>query len=376
MSKINIIVIENESSLVQNIKTEILKSFKEQVNVLPEFIDESTEDFRSKNFLMDRLEKGEKAFAEIVAFCAIQKVRLFFIDIRLLADNDEIGLQFAGYLLEHYLPDYSFEVVVMSNFFADAPLGQYSNVKFMKKYDGREFIPITATDEVDEFLKRQGIIPKNAEKPEAVKGNVRYNQNKLRNSYVEQCKRWIDSRIHETFLLIILALVLNAIIGIGCFIWNLSKHEIVSLVEVHEVSAATTGHVSAKVTQLSAEALALKNAADLSADMIVLKITEHVFLYLLPLFITFGFMNYYINNISIFLLGGEISSLRSKNSTSTIDLTKIMFISSIISYIIIKIIELVCMKGILQYHKFFALTGILLILIVYFMLLYKHKRDE
>ena len=115
-------------------------------------------------------------------------------------------------------------------------------------------------------------------------------------------------------------------------------------------------------------------AANPSNDTNILVISEYIFLSLLPIFIVFGFFNYYKNNTRIYLTGIGLDDREDVSSTKMMDLTKKLFISSVISYIMIKIIEVVFRDGNIETSKIIAASFLLSILMIYSILLNKfHK---
>ncbi len=100
---------------------------------------------------------------------------------------------------------------------------------------------------------------------------------------------------------------------------------------------------------------------------------ENIFLYLLPVFILFGFYNYYKTNTSIYLLNGNKERINEDASTRSMNLTKMIFISTIISYLVIKIIEQIFYgkEQLDLIHKIGAAGGILLLMMTFFLLMYR-----
>lgn len=103
----------------------------------------------------------------------------------------------------------------------------------------------------------------------------------------------------------------------------------------------------------------------------ILKVSEHIFLSLLPIFIVFGFYNYYQNNTQNKLIGKSFPRNNDESSTRTMNLTKTLFLSSIISYVMIKTIEVIFLTSMEDpYNLSKVLLALLLlaILMVYFIL--------
>lgn len=73
------------------------------------------------------------------------------------------------------------------------------------------------------------------------------------------------------------------------------------------------------------------------------------------------------------LLEGILDKNDEENSTKTMDLTKILFISSIISYVIIKVIENIFFENETNPIKLISYGGLLLMLMTYFIFLDRKK---
>lgn len=103
----------------------------------------------------------------------------------------------------------------------------------------------------------------------------------------------------------------------------------------------------------------------------ILKVSEHIFLSLLPIFIVFGFYNYYKSNTQNKLIGKSFPRNNDESSTKTMNLTKTLFLSSIISYVMIKIIEVIFLSPVgepLDMNKILLSLLLLGILMIYFIL--------
>lgn len=106
-------------------------------------------------------------------------------------------------------------------------------------------------------------------------------------------------------------------------------------------------------------------------DLKLLKFAEHIFLYLIPLFIVFGFFSYYYFEFRRVLLKLALSPSDSLNAQNTIAVTKTLFISSILSYSIIKTIEKIYLSEDFDYQKILAYGGFLVLLMGYLLLSHK-----
>jgi len=114
------------------------------------------------------------------------------------------------------------------------------------------------------------------------------------------------------------------------------------------------------------------NVNSSSAETLILETVEHIFLYLLPLFIILGFFHYYKNNARYSLVDKSTGTVEEESSTKSMNITKVLFVSSIISYVIIKIIEKVFIYNITNPTQLIS-YGVLLSLLMLFYLFLSRK---
>jgi len=112
-----------------------------------------------------------------------------------------------------------------------------------------------------------------------------------------------------------------------------------------------------------------------NADMEILDHAENIFIYLLPIFIVFGFYIYYITNTRIYFFKGKIGLREREASTHSMNLTKSIFVSSIISYTMIKVINVIFFRSETNIATLIAIGIFLLILLIYFMIVNKHGQN-
>jgi len=110
------------------------------------------------------------------------------------------------------------------------------------------------------------------------------------------------------------------------------------------------------------------NTKEDSKELNILKFAEHIFVYLIPIFIIFGFYSYYLFDFRRVLLKLPPSTEDSTSAKESIKTTKILFLSSIMSYIIIKIIEKIFFDEVYNIALLSA-YGILLFLLMSYLIL-------
>ncbi|MBK7706588.1 MAG: hypothetical protein IPJ30_12635 [Acidobacteria bacterium] len=110
-----------------------------------------------------------------------------------------------------------------------------------------------------------------------------------------------------------------------------------------------------------------------SIDKSLLETAERIFLYLMPVFIVLGFYNYYRFTMHVVLQGRNISPANHESSVRTMDLSKTLFLSSIISFVLIKGIEELFYSSVANVTKLAAFRILLLMLMTYFLILVKRQ---
>jgi len=111
-------------------------------------------------------------------------------------------------------------------------------------------------------------------------------------------------------------------------------------------------------------------------ETMILEHAEKIFLYLLPIFIVFGFYIYYNSNIKIYFYDGKILPEDQQASVKSMNLTKSIFVSSIISFTVIKVIDELFFNAKPDHFLLYASGVLLLILMGYFILLNQHNSEN
>jgi len=160
----------------------------------------------------------------------------------------------------------------------------------------------------------------------------------------------IDKLILTAFYVLIAVVTFNALRNIGSeFLFKAADPRADSLKQV------------ARTYQQKRELIHVEDTDDL-------KKAEHIYLYLIPIFIVFGFFNYYKGYIRASLLTDKVGEIEESTSTKAMRLTKILFISSIISYVCIRVIEELFSPA-PDFEKLIGAGVLILILIGYFVFL-------
>lgn len=373
--KKNILIIENDEKHFLAIKSTLDHHLSEYINVFPNTISDE-ENFNNNNYLIGKLIKGD--FKEMLDF--YKDIDLFIIDVFLLNDTDRIGIEIVKHILANVFNN--FKIIVISNTGVSDPILGSKRVTRFSKLDKGIHFPKDLTEVVRKLLNeiisieiaaskdaQSSIIPtvEQDELPAAAQEAAQeveniapsqtpaliptftqdeefgYKLHKNWETFTYWANRVIDIMIYSSFYILLASTTIFAVVNI--------------LYKIYKAM--------------------FQSGNPIDDETNVLKTSEYIFLYLLPVFIVFGFFHYYKNNSHVSLLEGRIDSNVEENSTKTMNLTKILFLSTIISFVLIKVIEEVFFKGNVNLTNLIAYGILLLMLMTYFVLLdRKHSSSE
>lgn len=208
---------------------------------------------------------------------------------------------------------------------------------------------------------------------------------KHHNELQEQYKRegsFIDRMILLSLYILLIITTFYALINIGIKVIKDTKHSVQVLFLESFESQKKNENSQSQIVQPTNDKIDIDNE-NLSnpanreksnkTETLTLETAEYIFLYLLPLFIILGFFHYYTKNARYSLLQGSTETIDYEDSTRSVNLTKFLFISSIISYVIIKVIEEILIKGVTSPTKLISFGVLLLLLMSYYIYLDRKK---
>lgn len=110
-------------------------------------------------------------------------------------------------------------------------------------------------------------------------------------------------------------------------------------------------------------------------DLKLLQSIEHLFLYLIPILLFLGIFKYYQYNYGDYFVNGygRTDDNEKEKAEDSIKLTKTLFLSSIMSYVIIKIIEKLFFENIKDINSIISYGIFLLLIMTYLILSHNHK---
>jgi len=346
-----ILLIENEQLDFEAIKKRINEVYGDEVSVSPKYFDSTQNSYDYSGYLIGRLRQNVNNFEEILKH--YNDIDLFIIDISLTGSNDNTGITFSKYIIENYsnfnTNRFNYNIIIISQIqHGNEITGE--NVGYLSKMNSGSHFPADLVEKIQKIFPisqqtnsnntSSNTVPKQAAEVEFNK--FTFLLHKGWKYLYENLNRSLDKLILFVFFILLLATIVYA----G---WNIVNDIVESIKEIYNT----------------------KGFKD--KDSQILKTSEHIFIYLLPLFIVFGFFNYYKNNTRYFLLEGTTNPIAEENSTKAMNLAKLLFISSIISYILIKIIEEIFIKGIGDFVRLISFASLLVILMIYFLFLDRKK---
>ena len=348
---IRILILEDTPQHYRVMKNAIEHHFGELVCVFPEYGPEGNE-LREFNDLIHevRAEKGTSDAELKGLFDLIDKrysdIDLYVIDVILrpnLNTLDEFGFLYHEHLISE-LANKDVKAVVMSNHVHAGSMAKQKNVRFFSKLEfGGDNLGLKV---VDEFKDLFGV----GALPGFIAGQGREKNYTIEN----RAGRWIDGIgkpivdviIRGVFCLLLMACVLWGLFGVG--------HEFIDVM---------------------GKWLSKENTTTLTVSL--LKLIEGIFLSLIPVFVVFGFMIYYLSNVRVAFLEGNMSNVNPALSVHAMHLTKKLFIASVLSVVLLQFIEAVIEKDLAKEKEWASalLLAALSILLMIYNLKLEHGKD-
>ena len=370
---IKVLILEDKPGDYETIVNPIHEHLGEHVDVFPKLGDEKV--IEQFDCFLEEFVQCSK-FEEITNH--FKEIDVFILDVNLLDDTDNLGTRFYQHLKDVKYRDGEYKVIEVSSGPSEINKSDASFVS--KAYD--PFYFNTIVELIAKFFHLK--IVNGSSKGKLSFGG--FNQITKGIEHLDKAIRWIiHGLITISFYALILCSVAFSTYKIGGGFYGLVKVEqkdhvkIIEDVSVnpHDVQKdAGTSHYGNSVTK---DTMTNKKIAEqqINAEnkhgMESFLPAENIFLYLLPVFILFGFFNYYKTNTSIYLLNGNKERINEEASTRSMNLTKMIFISTIISYLVIKIIEQIFYSE--QHLDFLPKMGaaavILMLSMFFFLLMYR-----
>jgi len=351
--KLKILLVENLPVDFKSISTALEDALGEHFEVFPKHA-RTEKDLASFNcFLEDFIQLAK--FDEVLEY--YKDVDVFVIDISLKDDNDQLGRELGAKILQ--IREEARERII---FVSSA---QYSEENYIWKSDVA-YEQIIVQKILDTYPEIRENILKNDKKVKidpaqeelSLSGRVstwkkitEYSQIHGKFYAFTAIVKWLDVNIVKRFIHIVISVIFYGLILLTSVYGGLMIYREFS---PNLLSKSTEDHQQVNETN-------------------ILNHAEHIFLYLLPVFIVFGFYVYYKTNASIFLLSGKIDKIDQENSTVSMNYSKVIFISSIISYVLIKIINKLFDDKMNNITSFIAAGILLLMLMVYFIFINSKK---
>lgn len=335
-------VFEYELSDFHYLKNEIFKKLKS-----------SSEKSDSKELNAEDKTKRNEAFDKILKQNTDNFINydLYIVDLELKLDQiDNLGVDFLNYIEDNGLVKNA-SIVILTNSSSPPTITGVTDEEFSVKY---KFIPKSGNWESDlkgciSDFKDITVSEKTTRKKEVAPKKT--------------LSHWLDYGIQSFFLMLVIAtifLVGKNVIYEDLAYGNKSIKQTVSNTStennnLHSVDITNlktldgfSDTTKKKIQFSDTLAKSSNNVNDLELkefekgkanDLKMLKFSEHIFLYLIPFFIIFGFYSYYYFEFRRILLKLPLSPKDSLIAKNSILVTKTLFMSSILSYTIIKVIE-------------------------------------
>lgn len=349
---IKLLIIEDNSDHLDRMIRTFSNEFGDKVEIFPKMIDSYELDYKCNNYLIGRINEGK--FGEVLNFYF--DVRIFIIDASLLNNGDRNGVLMAKHILQNSHEDY--KIFLVSNNTINDPILTNIKVHFISKYDKGIFFPLDLVKVIRHELPELNSTMKSQFKIRelSLRRSLLYNLHLFKDYFLQRSNRLVDFLIQLGFYFLIGFTLFHAIKNI----YNSMNH---------------FAFISPTLNNVSSNHDLNTNEAEHPNDINILTISEHIFLYILPVFIVLGFYTYYRNFVRIKFLNGRVEENDIHRSNEIMDNSKTMFLSSLVSYVIIKCIEKIYVSNSSNIIQLIA-YGLFLIILLSYYLVIGHKRKN
>jgi len=365
-----ILVLEDDELVVENIQNKLNKYF----DVFP--IEYNENNLLKNGNLILRKIKTDSGRAEILKY--YNQIDLFIIDVTLGGNDkngDTFGLDFFTQLSTSNYRAGNYDCIFLTRHSKasdphktlDKIKGNYTVISKQTKTDG------DYTDEIASYLTK--------------KYNLKIQHNESGPKQTESDKKLkaeIDRFITGSLYFLMIVCLLSAVINITIDISKPAISPIVSTIKgiyidnnqqinprldakTKSVDSAYLKSYSTIVGKVDKEEISVKANEDIKK----LEIVEHIFIYLLPLFIIFGFYNYYKYTTSIILVDGNFNEIDNGDAIKYLNASKIILLSSLLSFALIKGIEKIFILEIKDPIPVIAYCSFIIILMLFILFLHK-----
>ncbi|MBF0647952.1 hypothetical protein IR083_03880 [Dysgonomonas sp. GY75] len=333
----NVLIIEDEQSNFQSIK-EGFEKYPQFFSVFPQEDNAFQKEYKNIGYLIDRIvrNKTENSFQEIIEY--YPDIDLFVIDPTLdHTYEDHTGIEFLNFVFSVNYRLGNFKYIIVS---------QHAPVNLIQM----DFPFDTNTDYVSKSILGMHypaeIVSKSGKLLDLDISQARMNgpKNKFYNEvWWLKLTDKIERHIIDRFVLFVLyvTMIISGLYAIVCIIKETIN---VCFLEKH-------------------------------TEVVYLEYIEKIFLFLLPVFIVFSFFSYYKSTVQIRLTGGNTKDIDHKGSMLALNNSKIILVTSFISFTIIKIIEKIFISGSYSLLSLLAYFTFLVVLMAYAIILHRSNHE-
>jgi len=331
-----ILIIEDESAHFIKIKA-ALESASNALEILPNKNNDTDIDLDNRGHLMDLIIKNNReAFLAIIDH--FTNIDLFIVDVSLYSrsSEDKIGIDFLNFLKQENYRFGHYKILITSRHNYDSlknlDFDFDPSLNYVSKSKWDDLFPMEIVKSVKKLLDLDTINSEEESRHE-------------RSAHKFYSQRWwialpeeLEKHLINRYILLVTYLI---VIATGFYaVWG---------------TISQTYHI-----------LIFNSSATEYLEYV-----EHIYLYFLPLFIVFSFLSYYKSTIEIKLTGGNSNDIDHKGAMNSLDNSKLILLSSISTFSVIKIIERIFVDGIVNITSLISYGVLLVILLVYNIILHR-----
>lgn len=353
-----ILLIEDEIGTFNNVK-KLIQQNMDDVEVYPQVEKTDEGDLNSRVGLIEELKKSnDESFQNVIE--THKNIDLYIVDIALIK-SDNIGSAFLKYLKDKHLLNNNF--IIHSKYGYKTLLDDKTNgfdfdgsTQYVEKGDDEKLVKLIST-----------------------KLNIKNSKNNNNGNKLAQLKDNPLRLVHwliSFFLFILIGLSIYYA-GKGIFYNDIIKKEYKYVVEPTKVENPTiildSLNINSKIesTFKNNEITSSKKSNETSKLIFI----EHIFLYLLPLFVLLGFYEYYSQSIGALLNKGKSENYNPTKAMTSLNNSKMILLASLLSFSLIKAIDIIFVNKETNVITIVSIGFFILILMTYIIIIHKQEHD-
>ena len=400
-----ILIIENDISDFSSIK-EIISSKVKTTKIFPLNNNESSNanDYSNFKILVRELRKNNADYEKIMKYyIGENKIDLYIVDISLSSSDDNLGIEFLKYLYENSYLNNNY-IILSGHTFIEAEMNYLKNLPFKINNDNEYVQKSTNDRKLITLIKEKLHLSDeliNTESDE-MSGTDAEGNNKKNNILIKIWKKltingygsFIRRIVHQLITIFFFLLFMIALRYAFNGIWEgatYKKSDNIShtINNSHNKSLNVSRDMSSDTnnkTKIDKQEDTINDKEKIKKEKtnneknddetIKLKFIEKIFLYLIPLFVLFGFYEYYRLSTGALLNEENSGEYNPENALKSLSNTKGILLATFLSFGLIKAIEIIFIQKVKELETLIGIGVYLIIIMSYLLISHINNKEN